>query len=68
MDERFPEEFFEPDDAEQAGQDAFLQKYYDEVFSTMLSYNVNARSAELFPYEIAVFSDQPGVLANKSNY
>jgi len=65
MDEEFQAEFSDPEDAEQTGQDAFLQKYYDEVFSTMLSCNLNARSEELFPYEITVFSDQPGVLAQK---
>jgi hypothetical protein len=66
MDDFFAEEFIDPENAD-GGQDEFLRKYYDEVFSALVS-NPGAYSGagtELQPYEVIVFSEDPGVLKVK---
>lgn len=68
MDEEFEEEFYDPNaEIDKSARDAFLQRYYDEIFSALLSspYVAETSDNELLPYEITVFSDQPGVLRSK---
>ncbi|MDR1998221.1 MAG: hypothetical protein LBQ83_07870 [Candidatus Margulisbacteria bacterium] len=70
MNEYFQEEFYDPEtDAAVSDfpRNEFLQKYYDEVFSALLSLpdTPDRLTSELVPYEVLIFSDQPGVLRAK---
>jgi len=70
--DNFEEEFFEPqmdDDIQKKAEEAFLERYYKEVLSALISSGYadqpDTGNEELVPYELVVFSDQPGVLYTK---
>ena len=63
----FEEEFFEPqEDDKNKADEAFLERYYNEVLSALIStsngFVPETDNEEIVPYEVVVFSDQPGVL------
>ncbi|MDR2431698.1 MAG: hypothetical protein LBD99_05550 [Candidatus Margulisbacteria bacterium] len=66
MDDFFAEEFIDPENSG-AEQDEFLRKYYDDIFSALISGPgaYAGAGAELQPYEVIVFSEDPGVLRRK---
>jgi hypothetical protein len=62
----FEEEFYEPDNLREDDK-AFLERYYEEVLSALIStgYAADSGKEELVPYEVVVYSDQPGILYTK---
>jgi hypothetical protein len=66
----FEEEFFDSqfdDDSQKKADEAFLERYYSEVLSALINtgFASETGSEEVVPYEVVVFSDQPGVLYTK---
>lgn len=65
--ENFDEEYFEePQNDENLKKEEkdFLERYYKEILSSLLSGGQEMESGkdEIVPYEVIVFSEQPGVL------
>lgn len=68
--DNFAEEYYqEPqnDEAKRKEEEAFLDRYYKDILSSLISAGQEAGygAAEIVPYEVTVFSDQPGILYAK---
>ncbi|MDR1452875.1 MAG: hypothetical protein LBJ25_02740 [Candidatus Margulisbacteria bacterium] len=53
-----------PEDDQDAEAQSYLARYYNEALSEFLQ-SAAPRSEEVFPYEVLIFSDQPGILRKK---
>ncbi|GBR74478.1 hypothetical protein NO1_1643 [Candidatus Termititenax aidoneus] len=54
----------QPENEQNAETQSYLARYYNEALAEFLQ-SAAPRSTEVYPYEVLIFSEQPGVLRKK---